>query len=266
MLLVFLLAVGGWGVAEAWGVSPLETALVEAALVRVYDVPEVPPVPAAVTPGMAEAEAGAFHDMVLGMEQLRRTLRVGEPPSSWMGGPYLSNALGFPEVREFWARYLEYVGALRETEGDLFRQGFVTRMRLQGVNGPVLSIRLARALDDFEADAPRREETYAGMETLAVAALGLHDFLVANAERIRYAPVDRGIDDDPILEAVAEDPATQEALWTRIERLVAALDGVADADPLHRRDVSRSVLGSLALPDSAAVPGRDRPGPVPDRR
>jgi hypothetical protein len=86
------------------------------------------------------------------------------------------------------------------------------------------------------------------MEELALAALDLHEFLVAYAHRIRYAPVEQGIDDDPILEAVPEDETVKNALWGRIERLVEALDGVADSDPLGRRDVSRSVLGSLALP------------------
>jgi hypothetical protein len=211
---------------------------------------------------MEATEAEAFQDMVLGMENLRRTMRVGKPPASWMGGPYLSNALGFPDVRDYWVRYLDYVDALRQSEQDLFRSGFVTRLRLQGITGPALSIRLAQALEHFEEDAPRREVTYAGMEELAIAALGLHDFLLANVERIRYAPVDQGVNDDPVLEAVPLDADTEEALWTRIERLVQALDGVADADPLERRDVSRSVLGSLALPEPSG--GRQRaPGRVP---
>jgi hypothetical protein len=199
---------------------------------------------------MEIAEAEAFQDMVAGMEHLRRSLRVGEPPDVWMGGPYLSNALGFPEVQEYWRRYLQYVQTLRDSEEDLFRSGFVTRLRLQGITGPALSIRLARALQDFEDDAGRREVTYAGMEELARSALGLHEFLVAYAHRIRYAPVEQGINDDPILEAVPEDETVKQGLWMRIERLVEALDGVADSDPLGRRDVSRSVLGSLALPES----------------
>jgi hypothetical protein len=208
---------------------------------------------------MELAEAEAFQDMVAGMEQLRTALRVGEPPAVWMGGPYLSNALGFPEVEEYWRRYLDYVETLRDREEDLFRRGLVTRLRLQGISGPALSIRLARALQDFEADAGRREATYRGMEELARSALGLHDFLVSYADRIRYAPVEQGVDDDPILEAVAEDEAVKTELWARIERLVQALDGVADADPLRRRDVSRSVLGSLALPDEAGPPPAEGP-------
>lgn len=242
--LLLLLAIGGLGIAETWGVFPFPTLLGEEDRVE-GAAGEVP-----LTPEMEIAETEAFSDMVDGMEYLRRTMRVGEPPVTWMGGPYLSNALAFPEVRQFWVRYREYVETLRESEEDLFRAGFVTRLRLQGVSGPVVSIRLARALRDFEADAARREATYARMDELAVAALGLHDFLLANAHRIRYAPVDQGVNDDPILEAVPLDESTAEALWTRIERLVRALDGVADADPLQRRDVSRSVLGSLALPES----------------
>lgn len=243
-LLSVLIVVGGWAAADAWGVSPLEA-------VGIVDeeVLSISYVPVPLTPSMEVAEAEAFHDMVAGMEQLRRTLRVGEPPGVWMGGPYLSNALGFPEVEEYWLRYLEYVETLRDREEDLFRSGFVTRLRLQGVSGPALSIRLARALQDFEADGDRREATYGDMEELARSALGLHDFLVSSADRIRYAPVEHGVDDDPILEAVADDEALQAELWARIERLVHALDGVADADPLSRRDVSRSVLGSLVLPE-----------------
>ncbi len=257
ILLVPLLAIGGLGIAEAWGLSPLQSAFAD------WEVADsTPDVPTPLTPEMEATEAEAFQDMVLGMENLRRTMRVGKPPASWMGGPYLSNALGFPDVRDYWVRYLDYVDALRQSEQDLFRSGFVTRLRLQGITGPALSIRLAQALEHFEEDAPRREVTYAGMEELAIAALGLHDFLLANVERIRYAPVDQGVNDDPVLEAVPLDADTEEALWTRIERLVQALDGVADADPLERRDVSRSVLGSLALPEPSG--GRQRaPGRVP---
>jgi hypothetical protein len=224
---------------------------------------EPPPIfftPVPLTPSMEVAEVEAFHDMIAGMERLRRTLGVGEPPILWMGGPYLSNALGFPEVEDYWLRYLEYVETLRDREEDLFRSGIVTRLRLQGVTGPVLSIRLARALQDFEADADRREATYGDMEELARSALGLHDFLVSYADRIRYAPVEQGVGDDPILEAVADDEALQTELWARIERLVHALDKVADADPLSRRDVSRSVLGSLALPqDEEGAPAAGPP-------
>ncbi len=170
-----------------------------------------------------------------------------------MGGPYLANALAYPEVQRFWGRYLAYVEALATREEELFRSGFVSRLQAQGISGPVLSIRLARALRDFRADRPRRNETYGAMEELGDSALDLHAFLADNADAIRYAPVDQGVTDDPILEAVADDEEIREALWSRLERLADALDRVAGEDPMQRRDVSRRVLADLAMPDP--VPG-----------
>jgi hypothetical protein len=240
-LLTLLLGVGAWGIADAWGVTPLQATSVP----REEPTPVEPPPP---DPSMEAAKSEAFGYMVRGMEALRSELGLGEPPVTWMGGPYLSNALAFPEVEAYWLRYLEYVEALRSREEDLFRTGFVTQLQGRGIDGAAVSIRLAEALQDFELDRGRREAVYAGMEELARAALDLHGFLLENMQRIRYAPVDQGVNDDPILEAVPDDPVTEAGLWSRIDRLVEALDGVADPDPRRRRDVSRSVLGSLALP------------------
>ncbi|HSM03539.1 MAG TPA: hypothetical protein VK858_02910 [Longimicrobiales bacterium] len=249
VLLAVLILVGGWGIADSWGVSPLEATDLGGQLAEAAARASGP-----LAPSMEAAKSGAFEDMVRGMEALRSRMRVDEPPESWMGGPYLANALGFPEVRAFWTRYLEYVEALEGEEEELFRSGFMARLQSQGIAGPVLSIRLARALRDFRADRPRRNEIYGGMEELADAAIDLHDFLVENTDRITYAPVDQGVTDDPILEAVAEDEDTREELWDRLERLADALDRVAGEDPLERRDVSRRVLGDLSIPD--AVPER----------
>lgn len=251
VLILMLLVVGAWGIADAWQVPSLAAAGGDESLVVAAAV--TPPSP--LMPALVEAESAAFRDMVQGMERLRERLRVDEPPPSWIGGPYLANAVGFPEVRQFWIRYLEFVDTLRLQEEDLFRSGFVGRLQMEGIRGPVVSIRLARALRDFEGDAPRRQETYGAMEELGLAALELHDFLVANASSIRYAPVDRGFTDDPVLEAVPVDAATEEGLWTNLDRVLAAIDAVAGPDPLRRRDVSRQVLGGLARDqDVAALP------------
>jgi len=245
-LLAVLVVVGGWGIADAWGVSALEATDLRDHLAEAASRASGP-----LAPSMEAAKSGAFDDMVRGMETLRATMRVDEPPESWMGGPYLANALAYPEVESFWTRYLDYVEALATREEELFRSGFVSRLQAQGISGPVLSIRLARALRDFRADRARRNQTYGAMEELADAALDLHAFLADNAESIRYAPVDQGVTDDPILEAVADEEATRDELWSRLERLADALDRVAGEDPSQRRNVSRRVLADLAMPDVA---------------
>lgn len=245
-LLVLLLGVGGWGIMESWS-DPVQGALLvgEATAHETPRPPQPEVAPGPLVPSIREAHQAAFNDMVVGMESVRARMRVGDPPRHWMGGPYLADARGFPEVVGYWKRYQTFVDTLRAQEEEFFRNGFVEQMRAQGISGSALSIRVARALQDFRADAPRRAKHYDAMDSLATASLGLHDFLVERHLDIRYTPVDQGLTEDPILEISTTGTAVREELWTHLDRLLDALDQVAGPDPDRRRDVSRQILGTL---------------------
>lgn len=258
MLFVLLLAVGAWGIYDAWSAPAVSAEAVSSVLPVEIAPPERP------APGLEAARSAAFQDMVRGMDRLRSMMELGEPPSAWMSGPYLADAAAYPEVLDYWQLYQRFVIRLRAEEQELFRSGFVRRMQSQGITGAVLSLRVAAAMRDFQADAPRRHTTYAAMDELADAALDLHGFLVDNTDRIDFADPTQTLAEDPVLEAVPTDEATREELWVRIERLLEGLDQVAGPDPQRRRDVSQRVLGELADPgpvldtaDAAASPGSE---------
>jgi hypothetical protein len=205
-------------------------------------------------PSEREIRAAAFEGMATEMERLRERMRVGEPPSSWMSGHYLAEASAYPEVESYWTRYETFTDTLREQEEDLFRAAFMERMRELGIQGSVLTVRQARALQDFRSDQPRREAHYGAMDELAAASLALHRFLEERSADIRYTPVDGGVTEDPVLEISTSDEATRNELWDRLDRLLVALDEVAGPDPDRRRDVTERILGTLA--DGGDAPDR----------
>lgn len=240
-----LLAVGGWGIANAWATSaeslPEEALFIGSARSGVgVDVPEGVLV-------LRESAEAAFRDMALGMERIRSRLGIEAPPTSWLSGRYLSDPASAPEVLEYWTTYEAFVDSLRTSEEDLFRSGFVTRLQESGITGPVLSIRLASGLSDFRADRARRESVYAAMEDLSAQARELDDFLRANTDRIAYAGVREGaVSNAPGIEAVPLDEATRQGLNAQLDRLFAAMDRVTGMDPSRARDLTGTAFEQLA--------------------
>jgi hypothetical protein len=253
-LFMLLLAVGSWGIVDAWSTQPVMS---QPVIVGARSGP-APVTPALRTgplvPTDADARDAAFEDMVAGMEQLRERMRVGEPPAAWMSGHYMAEAAAYPEVASFWTRYGEFVDTLRVAEEELFHTAFRDRMREQGLRGSVLTVREARALQDFRADGARRSRYYDAMDELADASLSLHEFLRDRTGDIEYTPVDRGVADDPVLEIAPTDEATRDELWSRLDRVLVALDEVAGPDLDRRRDVTQRILGSLGTSGPSSEP------------
>jgi len=241
-LLVLLLGVGGWGIADAWS-APLPPPTPNETMIP--STPPRPPGPLAAA-NVSLVPEDALAQMATSMEGLRTSMRLGEPPAVWMASPYLANAGAYPEVKRYWERYESFVQRLREEEATFYRAGLEEQLEAQGVYGSAQEIRIARAMQDFRADATRRTAHYADMEGLSRAALGLHDFLVRSSAAIRYAPVERGVTRDPILEVDVRDPSIRGELYGWVDRLLRALDAVAGPDPDRRRDVTRHVLGRIA--------------------
>lgn len=246
-LLALLVGVGGWGIADAWS-APLPPPLPEETMIP--ETPPRPPGPLAAAPVSLVPE-DALAQMAASMESLRESMRLGEPPAVWMASPYLANAGAYPEVERYWERYRSFVERLRKEEESFYRSGLEEQLEAQGVYGSAQDIRIARVMQNFRGDAPRRAAHYADMNGLAAAALELHDFLVRKTAAIRYDPVERGLSRDPVLEVDVPDPATRGELELRVDRLLEALDAVAGPDPARRRDVTRHVLGRITTGSAA---------------
>jgi len=242
-LMAALLGVGFWGIVDARAAASAETGTVEVLMLEAAQGSEPPP------QGLLEVRAstdGAFADMRDGMERIRVRMGIEEPPTVWLSGEYLADPDVAPEVRDFWLRYAGLPDSLRLVEEELFRSGFVTRLQQRGIIGPVLSIRLARALGDFRADRPRREVVYSAMEGLAAEALSLDNWLRMVSGRIAYAGVrDGAVSMAPELEAAPLDEATRVELDRRLNRLLDALDRVTGSDPTEARNLTGHALGDL---------------------
>ncbi|HSW28129.1 MAG TPA: hypothetical protein VLH75_01430, partial [Longimicrobiales bacterium] len=149
---------------------------------------------------------------------------LAEVPAVWLEGRYLAHADANPEVRSYWEGVRAFVDGVQRDEEGLYREAWLAKAEGLGLSGPVRSLRLATALEDFAAQAPLREEHYRRVRELAASALSLHDLLVALGDRVTYEPIrGGGISADPVLEAAGTDPAAQLLLEEALDRVLAAL-------------------------------------------
>jgi hypothetical protein len=194
--------------------------------------------PAATLPGAAEAtarvaaraegevRARASAGFVSQVAGLRDAAGLSEVPGAWLEGRYLADAAAHPEVRTYWEGVRTFVDAVQRGEDQLYREAWLGAAEGLGVSGPVRSLRLATALEDFAAGAPAREEHYRRVLEIATSALSLHDLLVELGDRVTYEPMrGKGLSADPVLEAAGADPAAQTLLEEALDRVLAALRG-----------------------------------------
>ncbi len=190
-----------------------------------------------------EAEGSAFQDMVQAMDSLRGVYEVSGGPRDWLHGRYLASASAYPDVEDYWRRYRNYVAELSARDEEMFRTGFVERLQSTGLEGPVLSMRLARSTEEFRASGASRDSVYAAMDGMARAALDLHALLVDSEADIVYTPVRPGVvTRDPVLEAVPNNAELRGRIWEDLDRLFAHMDVVRGGVP-----GSGAQLGDAAL-------------------
>lgn len=203
-----------------------------------------------------EARGSAFGDMVLAMDSVRRAFDLQGGPDGWLDGHYLATASEYPGVQEYWQRYLRFVDELRARDTVFFRMGFMERIRDEGLEGPVVSMRLASALSDFRASQPTRDVLYTGMEELARRALALHELLVRRESDVEYDPVQLGtVSRDPVMEAFPRQPELREQIYAHLDSLFEAMEVVQGGVP-----GSRDQLGDAALRAILETGGREDGG------
>ncbi len=145
------------------------------------------------------------------------------PSPDWLAGVYLANATQFEDVETFWRGARDVLVGLRAIDGRIFHANYERSMATAGVSAENRALLLERADSGFVAAAGGRDETYALVDELIDAALGLHDFLIANEQNIEYTPAST-ITSDPVLEARPSTPEIREAMEDRIDRVTDALD------------------------------------------
>jgi len=170
-------------------------------------------------------------------------------PPAWLEGAYLANASSYPEVRPYWERFEAYVDEAQAEEAGLYRESYLQAATAAGVSGPVRSLRMATALEDFASSRRERLELYARVRELAESALALHDLVVELEGRISYEPI-RGprVSADPVIEAAGIDPEAQARLDAALDRLLAALhgtDGTRRTPPRDRMQIPEVLVEGL---------------------
>jgi hypothetical protein len=214
------------------------------------DLPTAPGIRPGPSVGQPDAitavQGSAFRDMVTVMDSLRAVHDVVHGPAGWLDGHYLATASAYPHVEAYWRRYQRYVVELRARDTALFRAGFVRRLREEGLEGPVIQMRVARAVEEFRASQPVRDTLYQGMETLAARSLELHALLLERESDVEYDPVQLGsVSRDPVIEAFPSDPELREQIWGLLDGIFEAMDVVQGGVPGSRDQLSDAPLREI---------------------
>lgn len=184
-------------------------------------VPEVPAdLSVAVERGLAAARArfNAVVDSLRGAHGLPPS-----PPREWLSGYYLAHASEYPGVREFWEGYAALLGDLRGRDRELFLGAAVGAASRAD---PARADAAERYLEErYARILPLRRERYQQLTVVSRRARELHDFLVANEERIRYTPATGPeVPLDPIMEANVDSPEVEAELLRELDELFQALN------------------------------------------
>jgi hypothetical protein len=204
--------------------------------------------PRTVTRTEEQIRQDAYEGFVERVDAMGNELAPGPVPSAWLEGAYLADPSSYPAVRPYWERYEAYVDAAQAQEAALYREAYLTAATVAGVSGPLRSLRMATALEDFSSSRPERLEHYARIRELAESALALHALVVELEGRISYEPI-RGprVSADPVIEAAGIDPEAQARLDGALDRLLTALHGAEGTSPRDRARIPEWLVEGLEV-------------------
>jgi hypothetical protein len=193
-------------------------------------------------PSDREIRRSAYRGLLVALTDLRGAFDIAEVPSDWLEGWYLASPSSYPEVRSYWDRLLRYADEAYASEVLLYRKAYLEVATAAGISGPVRSLRMAAAVEDFEANRGLREVHYSRVWNLAASALALHDQLVQLEGRITYEPaVGERLSADPVLEAAGTDPEAQARLEVALDRVLSDLRA-PDGEGMRDRSLVSSWL------------------------
>jgi hypothetical protein len=216
----------GWRWYQGRGTSGPEGAATAAS--RGVSIPEIP---AALLPRMRDLGDAALAATVGRMHAMADTLHLSAAPDSdWLAGVYMANASRYGDVHDYWMGLKGLVDSLRAEDAHLFHDEYRKQLEAASLAGDTARILLERADSGFLATRGDREEAYSLMDNLVTAALDLHQFLTENESEIEYDPAAGGMSRDPVLEAVPKTKELGKEMWSRVDRITAALDALGTLD------------------------------------
>ena len=241
VLVVLLLALGVGGY-SAW---PLIRERLSRPAAPVRPAVVMPSIPAELLPRMRTLAEGAFADAIAEVDA--NTTAEGaavEPDQQWLAGNYLANAGQFASVEAFWTGIEEFMRGVRAAEWQLYHDKLVARAEAEGIAADTAAMIVERADSGFVAAEAMRAGAYTTMDELVDAALGLHDFLVANEANIEYRPATTSTA-DPILEAVPNSSAIGDQMLEMVDRITEALAELGSLDRVTRERLTTALVTRL---------------------
>lgn len=220
---------GGW---LGWTKVKGRRAAAAAAAVVVDPPVSIPQIAPELMPRMRELSDSAKADWLLALRTQMPAARgiPLEPDPDWLAGSYLADASRYAAVERYWNVLDAYLTDVEEHDADQFATLYRTRLDSAGVTGDDAQAMLARANAGFLAVRPERRAVYRQLHDVVESALGLHRFLVANADQIEYDPAAGGASRDPVLEAVPSTPELGKEMWTAVDKITASLDALGALD------------------------------------
>ena len=226
---VLLLVGGGW---FGWNSFRTRQSTQATAPEEIDPPVTIPAIPAEMEPLLQAVAAAAKTDWLAALRTQipsDRGLPI-EPAREWLGGSYLADASLHASVGEYWGALSDYVADIQERDEEMFVSFFRARLDSAAVTEPEAETLGNRARAGFQAARPDRRVVYGQLRAVIDAAMGLHEFLVANENEIEYDPAAGGSSRDPVLEAVPATLELGEAMWDRVDRITESLDGLGALD------------------------------------
>ena len=191
----------------------------------------VPDIPAELLPTMRDVGEVALGNT---MDELAAMQEEAELPTApqgdWLAGVYLADAGDFADVRAYWVGISAFVDRVRSSDTRIFHEEYEEALAAREITGDRARILLERADSGFLATRNERNRVYGRMEELVDASLDLHAFLLENQDDIAYEPAAGGFSSDPVVEAVPASDELGDEMWSRVDRITAALDQLGTLD------------------------------------
>lgn len=233
-IVVGIVVVGGLGAGGWYGWQWLQhrsAAEVAAEAEPVLPPVTIPEIPAELLPTMRDLGESALTVAINRMgDMAAATGLAAAPDPDWLAGIYMANASQYKDVHDYWAGIQDFVDSIRADDTRLFHDGYVKQLEAASITGDTARMLLQRADSGFLATRQDRWAAYALMDDLVNAALDLHEFLMENESQIDYDPAAGGVSRDPVLEAVPKTKALGTEMWSRVDRITAALDTLGTLD------------------------------------
>jgi hypothetical protein len=239
VVLILALGVGGY---VGWPLVQARLNQPEAPVRPAVVMPAIPPELVARMRALAE---GAIAEAIAEVDAA--TTVAGspiEPDQQWLAGRYLADAGQYAGVEAFWTSMADFVEGVRAAEWQLYREKLVARVAADGLAEDTAAMIVERADSGFVAAEAARNEAYATLDRVVVAALSLHEYLVANEANIEYRPATTSTA-DPILEAVPNNSSIGDRMLEMVDEITQALADLGSLDRVTRQRLTSALTTRL---------------------